>query len=133
MCPKLIPIIHSLRRGKKIVYTGITNNPKRRFEEHLKFGKNLSHINLSITKLMREYAKKYEEKKRIMDYKKRTGKFPQFNKTTTGKYIYGLFEKKNTSKKRNGKFPLYDGKGMRRTISGLYDKNNPPKKRKLKT
>lgn len=71
---------YTLRQGRKVVYKGITNNPKRREAEHRNEGKRFTSMTTS-RKLSRSTAKK-REKAGIKKFKSNTGRNPRYNKIT---------------------------------------------------
>lgn len=60
------------------VYYGITNDPKRRIEEHKRSGKKFANWEHSA-KRSRESALKHE-KEELMKYRSEKGKLPKYNK-----------------------------------------------------
>ena len=71
-------IVYTLRKGRDVVYKGITNNLGRRLKEHLAAGKKFTSVT-KTRKMSRESAKK-REKKQIKNYKRNKGKPPKYNK-----------------------------------------------------
>lgn len=72
-------VIYTLRRGHKVVYKGITNNPERRASEHRRTGKKFTSMTTSV-RVSRKTASK-REKDSVKSYKKsHSGKRPRYNK-----------------------------------------------------
>jgi len=70
---------YTLRRGSKVVYKGITNNPERRVAEHKREGKKFTSMTTGV-KVSRKTAQK-REKAGIKSYRKNhSGKKPRYNK-----------------------------------------------------
>ena len=70
---------YTLRRGRKVVYKGITNNPERRAFEHKRSGKKYTSMTTSV-KVSHKTAQK-REKSGIESYtKNHSGKKPRYNK-----------------------------------------------------
>ena len=70
---------YTLRKGRKVVYKGITNNPERRAAEHRAEGKKFTSMTIS-RKVSRETAIK-REKSAVITYKRNKGKTPKYNKS----------------------------------------------------
>lgn len=72
-------VLYELRKGREIVYFGITNEPDRREVEH-KQDKDFTSMNVITPKLTLESAKK-REAERVETYKSNHGgKPPKYNK-----------------------------------------------------
>ena len=69
---------YTLRQGRKVVYKGITNNPKRRKAELRREGKKFTSMTTS-RRVSRTTARK-REKAGIKKCKSKTGKKPRYNK-----------------------------------------------------
>lgn len=70
---------YELKRGREVVYVGITNNPDRRLDEHSK-SKEFTHMNIVGNRTTRDGAQRWEQD-RIKTYQKsHGGKGPRFNK-----------------------------------------------------
>jgi len=69
---------YTLRKGRKTVYKGITNDLDRRLKKHKRDGKKFTSVAKS-RKVSRETARK-REKAGIKGYKQNTGKKPRLNK-----------------------------------------------------
>jgi len=70
---------YTLRRGRKVVYKGITKNPKKRASDHKRSGKKFTSMTTSV-KVSRKTAMK-REKARLKSYKKsHRGRRPRYNK-----------------------------------------------------
>jgi hypothetical protein len=71
---------YDLKRGYKVVYRGITNDPERRINEHDNSGKSFSHMSVDIYPKSRSRAEE-EETERIQTYQQtHNGKGPKYNK-----------------------------------------------------
>ena len=71
--------VYELRKGRKIVYYGITNNPQAREEEHKASGKTFTHMNLKSRAMCRENAEKRETDEIQRYQKQHGGKAPKYN------------------------------------------------------
>lgn len=72
---------YELRDGRKIVYVGITDDPKRRESEHRQDGKKFAKMNVTGPAVTQNSAEKWEEE-RLETYRKHhKGKNPKYNKT----------------------------------------------------
>lgn len=69
---------YTLRKGRKVVYKGITNNPERRAAEHKVEGKKFTSMTTS-RRVSRSTAIK-REKIQIKEFKRNKGKVPKYNK-----------------------------------------------------
>lgn len=70
---------YTLRRGRKVVYKGISNNPERRAAEHRRSGKKFTGLTTSV-KVGRKTASK-REKSGVKSYRKsHGGRRPRYNK-----------------------------------------------------
>jgi len=56
--------LYHLKQGRTIVYTGITDDPKRREREHRSAGKRFTHMFVHSYPSSRKTARKREEKRR---------------------------------------------------------------------
>lgn len=77
-------VTYDLKKGKKIVYRGITNNPKRREKEHKNSGKKFTHMAITSRTLSEKSADKKEDKALSTYRKHHRGKNPKYNKDNTG-------------------------------------------------
>ena len=68
-----------LRDGKKVVYKGITNDPDRRFDEHVKSGKRFTTMSWG-SPCSREEAIKREKEGVAIYEGGHKGKKPRYNK-----------------------------------------------------
>jgi len=71
-------VVYTLRKGRNVVYKGITNDLDRRIKEHKADGKKFTSLT-KTRKMSRESAKKCE-KQQIKTYKRSKGKPPKYNK-----------------------------------------------------
>ena len=70
---------YELKQGRRVVYRGITNNPNRRFQEHLQSGKRFTYMVWSAYPLSRKSARK-REKTSIQRYERsHFGRKPRYN------------------------------------------------------
>jgi len=70
---------YTLRKGRKVVKYGITNDPDRRLEELIKEGLDYTSMTLDGVRVSEKTARK-REKKRIEAYKRNHwGKPPKYN------------------------------------------------------
>ena len=71
---------YELKKGQKVVYRGITNDPDRRVVEHQNDGKRFSHLTVVSSPRSRARAER-EETERIQKYQQtHNGKGPKYNK-----------------------------------------------------
>lgn len=76
---------YELKEGNKVVYVGITNNPKRRENEHLLEGKFFDKMDI-VGRVSTLKGASMWETDRIQNYMNtHNGKTPKYNKNTTGK------------------------------------------------
>lgn len=72
---------YELRRGGKIVYVGITDQPDVRAEQHSTEGKRFTSMNLVGRAITRRSAENWEEE-RLETYRRHHGgKNPRYNET----------------------------------------------------
>ena len=72
---------YHLKRGNKITYIGITNDPERREEQHRSEGKRFSHMRIIGPAVTKETAENWEEEA-LKNYRwSHGGKNPSYNKT----------------------------------------------------
>ena len=74
---------YELKRGNKVVYAGITNNPARREAEHRQ-DKSFDKMQVIGRASSREGVEKWEAS-RLETYKRNQGELPKYNQTSTGK------------------------------------------------
>ena len=75
---------YELKERNKLLYVGITDNPKRREAEH-RCTKDFSNMKVVGRAVTRESAEKWETE-RINQYRRNhKGQFPPLNKTCNGK------------------------------------------------
>ena len=72
-------------KNDKILYVGITNNPRAREAEHRLGGKRFEYLNVETKPMSRGYAEKWETK-RLASYRGFVGHNPPYNRTDDGKY-----------------------------------------------
>ncbi len=72
---------YELKKGNKILYKGITNDPERREEEHENDGKRFSHMNIVGPTVTKKSAENWEEKSLESFRKSHNGKNPKYNET----------------------------------------------------
>ena len=75
---------YDLKQGKKIVYSGITNDIDRRIKNHDADGKKFYHAISYGSAVTRGTAKKREEEKLKIYRNGHNGKNPKYNKTKKG-------------------------------------------------
>ena len=75
---------YNLKKGNKVVYKGITNDPERREEEHRESGKKFDVMEL-VGRAKTEDSAKQEEARQLEIYRNNhNGKNPKYNKTDNG-------------------------------------------------
>ena len=78
---------YSLRDSSDaILYFGVTNNPQRRIEEHLKDGKTFSWLVVEFETNDRSEAETWEERA-LADYANEYDELPCYNSTLDGKWF----------------------------------------------
>jgi predicted GIY-YIG superfamily endonuclease len=70
---------YELRRGGKIIYIGITNNPDRRKSEHRSKGKYFASMTILGSAVTRESAQRWERKRLDQYAKNHRGSLPEYN------------------------------------------------------
>lgn len=75
---------YELKKGNKLVYVGITNNPERRKSEHLLEGKDFDKINLVGSVSTLKGALEWETDRIHTYMNNHNGETPKYNKNTTG-------------------------------------------------
>jgi predicted GIY-YIG superfamily endonuclease len=74
---------YELRERRRIVYIGITNNPKRREDEHKSEGKRFTRMGIVGPAVTQASAEKWEAK-RLEQYRRtHGGKNPRYNQAET--------------------------------------------------
>ena len=73
-----------LWRGK-IVYIGVTNNPRERLIEHKEEGKVFDKMIITSKSIKRQMAD-YKEMKDLAEFRSKHGRNPEYNKTWDGKW-----------------------------------------------
>lgn len=72
----------------RVLYFGITNNPRAREAEHRLDGKRFDHLNVETRPMSRDYAEAWEAR-RIANYRDYVGRNPHYNRTADGQYHDG--------------------------------------------
>ncbi len=70
---------YELRKKRKLVYVGITNDPERREAEHRAEGNDFTSINVVRPPVTRESAERWEEQ-RLKTFLENQGRLPRYNK-----------------------------------------------------
>ena len=83
MAKKRETVTYELKKGKKVVYVGTTNDPDRREQEHQNDGKSFTNMNITSRKMTDDGAKK-KETERLQTYRKNQGQNPEYNKDSDG-------------------------------------------------
>ncbi len=75
---------YELKRSKKVVYRGTTNDPDRRLAEHAREGKGFTHMNI-VGRAKTEASAKRSETKSLATYRRNHGgKNPEYNNKDDG-------------------------------------------------
>ena len=69
----------------RVLYTGITNNPRAREAEHRLDGKRFGYLNIETRPMSRGYAEAWEAR-RLARYRDHVGRNPHYNRTDDGQY-----------------------------------------------
>lgn len=69
----------------RVLYIGITNNPRAREAEHRLDGKRFNHLNIETRPMSRDYAEAWEAR-RLAKYRDYVGRNPHYNRTDDGQY-----------------------------------------------
>lgn len=69
----------------RVLYIGITNNPRAREAEHRLDGKRFNHLNIETRPMSRNYAEAWEAR-RLARYRDYVGRNPHYNRTDDGQY-----------------------------------------------
>lgn len=77
-------ITYDLKRGKKVVYRGTTDDPERREQEHRDEGKRFGHFLVTSRRMTEEGAKKKEAEALKQYRQSHKGKNPSYNKDDDG-------------------------------------------------
>ena len=77
-------VTYDLKYGKKIVYRGTTDDPKRRADEHKETGKKFTKLTVTSRKMTEDGAKKKETEALERYRKSHSGKNPKYNKDSDG-------------------------------------------------
>lgn len=72
----------------RVLYIGITNNPRARDAEHRLDGKQFDHLNVETRPMSRDYAEAWEAR-RLANYRDYVGRNPHYNRTDDGQYHEG--------------------------------------------
>lgn len=83
MAKKRNTVTYQLKKGRKVVYIGKTNDPERREQEHKKEGKKFTKMLITSPRKTEDGAKKQEQNE-LERYKKNQGKLPRYNKSDDG-------------------------------------------------
>lgn len=77
-------VTYDLKRGKKIVYRGTTNNPEQREQQHKQAGKQFDSLKVTSRKMTEEGAMN-KETENLETYRKgHNGSNPLYNKDDDG-------------------------------------------------
>lgn len=77
-------VTYNLKQGRKVVYKGITNNPRRRLEEHEDSGKRFTHMNITSRRMTKQRADRKEDRELAMFRRTHKGRNPKYNKDNDG-------------------------------------------------
>lgn len=69
----------------RVLYIGITNNPRAREAEHRLDGKRFNNLNVETRPMSRDYAEAWEAR-RLARYRDYVGRNPHYNRTDDGQY-----------------------------------------------
>ena len=69
----------------RVLYIGITNNPRAREAEHRLDGKRFNNLNIETRPMSRDYAEAWEAR-RLARYRDYVGRNPHYNRTDDGQY-----------------------------------------------
>lgn len=78
---------YELKKGRQVVYVGVTNDPDAREEEHHDDGKHFSHLRVVGPAVTRDTAERWEEDRLAAYRRNHGGRNPRYNVTDDG----GLF------------------------------------------
>ena len=77
-------VTYELKRGRKVVYRGTTNDPDRREAQHRSEGKKFDKLRKTSVKMTEQGAKKKEERELATYRGSHGGKNPIYNKDSDG-------------------------------------------------
>lgn len=84
MTKKRDTFTYDLKRGNKIVYRGITNDPERRIQQHRADGKNFDKMAITSRRMTEDGAKN-KESEILKTYRhSHGGRNPKYNKDSDG-------------------------------------------------
>ncbi len=83
MAEKRDTVTYDLKKGNKVVYTGTTNDPKRREQGHRDDGKKFDRMDVTSRRMTKDGATK-KETDRLATYRKNQGENPKYNKDLNG-------------------------------------------------
>lgn len=72
----------------RVLYIGITNNPRAREAEHRLDEKRFDHLNVETRPMSRDYAEAWEAR-RLANYRDYVGRNPHYSRTDDGQYHGG--------------------------------------------
>ena len=75
---------YNLKKGNKVVYKGITNDPERRAAEHRREGKDFDRLALTSPPLTRRRAKEREAEALDVYRRNHRGRNPRYNDDSDG-------------------------------------------------
>lgn len=77
-------VTYDLKKGRKVVYRGTTNDPERREKEHRDKGLDFDRFAVTSRRMTREGAKKKEEKNLETYRRGHGGRNPKYNRDDDG-------------------------------------------------
>lgn len=77
-------VTYDLKRDRKVVYRGTTNDPDQREQSHRADGKNFDKLVVTSRRMTREGAEKKEAENLATYRKGHGGRNPKYNKTEDG-------------------------------------------------
>ena len=80
----------------RVLYIGITNNPRAREAEHRLDGKRFNHLNIETRPMSRDYGEAWEAR-RLANYRDYVGRNPHYNRTDDGQYHEGQRPSRDSS------------------------------------
>ena len=84
MAKKRDMVTYDLKKGRKIVYRGVTNDPGHRMQQHLADGKKFDKLVVTSRKMSEEGAKKREKENLQTFRRSHKGRNPSYNKDSDG-------------------------------------------------
>ena len=69
----------------RVLYIGVTNNPRAREAEHRLGGKRFNYLKIETRPMSRDYAERWEARF-LASYRDHVGRNPQYNRTDDGQY-----------------------------------------------